>query len=269
MSIAQTTSKSRRLFNLSLKSWFICLVLAQITFAIYLSFGYGLTSVTSGLSEWNRFNQTAYVPDDSLGNAIYAIHVLLAIIMMLGGSLQFVPTIRKRFSTFHRYNGRLFVTLACTISLAGIYLIIVRGTVGNTLLHSLTAFSGVVILVSSFFAIRAAKNRNFTLHQIWATRLFLAANGVLFFRLMIFAWMVSFGALGINTEDFTGPTVVSVSVLSYLAPLLIAELVRYTKNSNSALLYIVGACLMFAIALVFIGGLFAITIANWYPLVMS
>lgn len=268
MSVTQATTKSLKLFNFSLKTWFICLVLAQITFAIYLSFGYGLTSITSGLSEWNRFNQTAYVANDGLGNTMYAAHVLLAIIMMLGGSLQLVPSLRNRFRTFHRYNGRLFITLACTISVAGMYLIVVRGTVGNTLMHSLTAFSGIVVLVSSFFAIQAAKKRNFALHQIWAIRLYLAANGVLFFRLMIFAWMISFGTLGINTEDFTGPTVVTVSVFSYVMPLLIAELVRYTKKSAKPFLHFLCASLLFIISLVFIGGLIAITIANWYPLVI-
>lgn len=267
--ITPVSLRSLKILNASLKTWFICLVLAQIIFVTYLSLGYGLNSITVGLSQWNKFNNTAYVAGDTLGNLMYATHVLLAIIMIIGGSLQLIPALRNRFRKFHRYNGRLFVTLACTISLAGMYLIIVRGTVGNTLLHSLTFFSGVVVIVSSFFAIKAARNRNFALHQVWAIRLYLAANGVLFFRLMIFGWMISFGALGINTEDFTGPTVVTVSVFSYVMPLLIAEFVRYTKNCDKVILHYACAGLMFAISLVFIGGLFAITIANWYPLVTS
>ena len=67
-------------------------------------------------------------------------------------------------------------------------------------------FGGLVVIVSSIFAVKTAL-RNFNAHQRWAIRLYLAANGVLFFRLLIFAWFLAFGTLGVDTATFTGPAV--------------------------------------------------------------
>lgn len=258
-----------RLLENSKKIWFICLLMAQGCFVIYLILGYALTSVTTGLSGWVRLNNTAYVASDPIGNLIYATHVLLAVVMIIGGSLQLIPAIRAKYTKFHRYNGRVFVLLACTISIAGMYLMIVRGTVGNLLMHSLTMFGGGMVILSSIFAVLAARGRNINSHQIWAIRLYLAANGVLFFRLMIFAWFLTFGSLGIDTTTFTGPTVLAVSVCSYVMPLLIAELVRYAGKTSNKMITIATAALMMLISIVFLVGLFGVVLANWYPAIVG
>lgn len=269
-----TTSSNQKLrvkktLNFSLATWLSVLIFAQLVFVCYLILGYGLSATVSGWSTWNQLNSSAYVEGDISGNLAYATHVLLAIAMLLGGSLQMLPKVRNRFRKFHRINGRVVVSLACLISLAGMYLIVFRGTVGNLLLHSLTAFSGVVILLSSFMAIKMARNKDFAQHQAWAIRLYLAANGVLFFRLLMFAWLSIFGTLGINTKDFTGITVVSLSVASYVLPLFIAEWVRYANKHPSPLIVIPCVCLLFGVSAVFLLGLFAISVGRWYPSVFG
>ncbi|WP_257323988.1 DUF2306 domain-containing protein [Pseudoalteromonas rhizosphaerae] len=259
----------KKLLDNSKKLWFICLLMAQGCFVTYLILGYGLTSVTTGLSGWSRLNNTAYAASDPTGNILYATHVLLAIVMIISGSLQLIPALRTKYNKFHRYNGRVFVLLACTISMAGMYLIIVRGTVGNTLMHSLTIFAGCVVILSSILAVQAARGRNINTHQIWAIRLYLAANGVLFFRLMIFAWFLTFGSLGIDTATFTGPTVLTISICSYVMPLLIAELVRYAGRTTNKVITTVTAGLMVLISFVFLVGLFGVVLANWYPAIIG
>lgn len=257
------------LLEMSKKMWFTCLLMAQICFVIYLSLGYGLTGVTTGISGWSRLNSTAYVASDPTGNSMYALHVLLAIVMIIGGSLQLIPAIRAKYTKFHRYNGRVFVMLACTISLAGMYLMIARGTVGNTLMHALTMFGGCVVILASILAVQAARKRNITKHKIWAIRLYLAANGVLFFRLMIFAWFLIFGSLGIDTATFTGPTVLTISVCSYIMPLLTAELVRYAGITSNRVIIIATAASMMLISIVFLVGLFGVVFASWYPAIVG
>lgn len=262
-------SQLEKLLKRSVTVWLSSLIIAQLVFVSYLLLGYGLTAMTSGWSTWSAFNNSAYMENDIIGNISYATHVLLAIAMILGGSLQILPSIRNRFTKFHRINGRIVVSLACIISLAGMYLIVFRGTVGNVLLHSLTAFSGLVILISSFMAIKMARNKNFAKHKVWAIRLYLAANGVLFFRLLMFAWLSMFGTLGINTKDFTGITVVCLSVASYILPLVIAEWVRHAKKKPRPLIVIPCACLLFGISAAFLLGLFAISVGSWYPSVFN
>ncbi len=260
---------ANKTLQMSKKFWFISLVSAQIVFVTYLALGYGMSALSANILQWNKFNDTAYIENDALGNTIYGLHVLLAIIMIIGGSLQLIPKLRARYSKFHRINGRVFVALACTISLAGLYLITVRGTIGNSLMHSLTTFSGLVVLVSSFFAVAAARKRNTSLHQTWAIRLFLAANGVLFFRLLIFAWFLVFGTLGVNTQDFTGPTVVSISMCSYVLPLIIFELVRKAERSSHASIQYASSLVLTVIGLCFFIGLFGISLARWYPTIFG
>ncbi|MDO6565609.1 DUF2306 domain-containing protein [Alteromonas sp. 1_MG-2023] len=260
-----TLTPSAKLYDTSQKIGFSCLLIAQAFFVSYLIAGYGFTGLSEGVSQWNRFNSTAYVAGDYLGNAMYAAHVLLAIVMIMGGSLQLMPAIRRKYRSFHKYNGRLFVTLACSISLAGMYLLLSRGTVSTPLLHGLTAFSGIMVILSSFFAIRAIRNANVALHQRWALHLFLAANGVLFFRLFIFAWMTLFGTLGINTADFTGPAVIGVSVLSYVTPHIIAQLIWMANHENHVLLKICISVTLLLVSAAFLIGLFSLTFGIWYP----
>jgi len=264
-----TLSRTPKIYDASQKIGFSCLLIAQTLFVSYLIAGYGFTGINEGLAQWNRFNGTAYVTDDLLGNAMYAVHVLFAIVMIIGGSLQLIPTIRHKYKTFHKYNGRLFVALACSISLAGMYLIISRGTVGNTLMHGLTTFAGLMVIVSSFFAIAAIRNKNVLLHQKWTLHLFLAANGVLFFRLFLFAWMTLFGTLGINIEDFTGPAVVSVSVLSYVVPHVIAQLIWVANASHNAWLKNLLSATLLLISVAFLIGLFGLTLGSWYPAITA
>ncbi|MFW8591452.1 DUF2306 domain-containing protein [Glaciecola sp. 2405UD65-10] len=253
----------------SKKAWFVSLLIAQCVFVTYLALGYGFSAATANIDAWNKFNQTAYVENDILGNTLYGLHVLLAIVMIIGGSMQLIPQIRQRFSRFHRINGRVFVLFACIISIAGLILINTRGTVGNFLMHSLTSFSGLVVLTSSYFAVMAARKHKIAIHQTWAIRLFLAANGVLFFRLMLFAWLLGFGTLGINFEDFTGPTVVSISVCSYVVPLLIFECVRFAEKSKKSVLCYLCCALLIMISLIFLVGLFGISAGSWFPAVMA
>lgn len=262
-------SRLQKFLNLSIAAWLTSLIMAQLVFVSYLLLGYGLSAAMSGWSTWIHFNNTAYLENDMLGNLTYASHVLLAIAMILGGSLQILPSVRNRFRKFHRINGRVVISLACIISLAGMHLLIFRETVGNLLMHLLLSFSGMVILVSGFMSIKTASNRNFTEHKIWAIRLYLAANGVLFFRLIMFAWLSVFGTLGINTKDFTGITVVCISIASYILPLVIAEWVRYTNKHPKPMIVIPCACLLLGISAIFLLGLLAISVGRWYPSIFS
>ena len=80
----------------SKKLWFISLLMAQTCFVVYLILGYGMTGLTTGLSGWNRLNNTAYVANDATGNLMYAVHVLFAVVMILGGSLQLIEKLRTK-----------------------------------------------------------------------------------------------------------------------------------------------------------------------------
>ena len=261
--------KAQKLLSWSAKSWLSVLVLCQVLFVIYLLFAYANPAITGKLTQWNGNAPNAFVENDTAGNIAFGMHVLLAIIMIIGGPLQLIPAIRNRFRTFHRINGRIFVMLAVLISFVGIYLMYTRGTVGDTLMQSLTTFNGVVTIVSAYFAYTYAKQRKIAVHQVWATRLFIVANGVLYFRILLFGFLVAVGPVGIDFETFTGPTVVAISLCSYVIPVLFYELYRTAQRSQSALyIYTVGLSLII-VTLTFVVGTFGVTVANWLPSIQN
>lgn len=260
---------ARKIMSASVKSWAIVLVLCQLIFILYLIFAYASPSLLGNIEAWNGNSTEAYIADDPLGNIAFGMHVLLALVMITGGPLQFVSKIRNKYRAFHRFNGRLYVSLAMLVSIVGIYLIWSRGTVGDTLMHGLTTLSGLIILLCGFFTYKRAVQRNIVQHQIWATRLFIAANGVLYFRIILFGWLMLFGPLGIDFKTFTGPTIIVISIACYVLPILIYELYRQIKASHSLFAMGIFSTFMFALALYFVIGTFGVTMGNWSETILN
>lgn len=259
--------KARRLLAWSGTAWLGVLVLCQFIFVVYLIAAYANPAISGNVEAWSSNAGGAFIEGQTLGNVAFGMHVLLAIIMIIGGPLQLIPAIRNKYRAFHRFNGRTYVLLALTISLVGIYIMWTRGTVGDLTMHALTTFNGVVTIVCGVMAFIHAKNRNIATHQVWATRLFIAANGVLYFRIILFGFLVLFGPLGIDFATFTGPTVIIISLCCYVLPILLYEAYRRAKSSNNVLAMYGMAVLMIAITLYFMLGTFAVTMGNWLPVI--
>ncbi len=66
-----------------------------------------------------------------MGNLAVVMHVASAVIIMLAGAVQLVPQVRNRFPVFHRWNGRIYMLTAVTLSMAGLYMTWIRGSVGD------------------------------------------------------------------------------------------------------------------------------------------
>lgn len=261
--------KTARVLRGSAQAWFAVLVAAQLCFVLYLISGYGHATLSADLARWNQFNSGAFEPDNPAGNLAYGLHVLLAIVMIAGGPLQLIPALRARYRRFHKINGYTFVTLAVCISVAGQYLLWTRGTVGTLSMHLMTSFSGIVVVVSAVMAVRAARNKRISLHQVWAVRLFLAANSVLFFRILLFGWLMLFGQEGIDFSTFSGPAVVAISIGSYILPLLMFECYRYGLTAQSVFATVSITMAMGLAVVCFSVGTFGVVAGNWYPTIFS
>ena len=100
---------------------------------------------------------------DVIGNLFFAAHVVVAVVLTFGGTLQLVPQIRKYALAFHRWNGRLFMIAAFAAALGGLYLEWVRGTglraptgIPNAIAVTLNA---VLILAFTWLAWRAVRGK--------------------------------------------------------------------------------------------------------------
>jgi len=232
--------------------WFAVVFIGQLLFAFSTASFYGLTAMRGNWRAWNKNMTHGYAPGYHFGNTVVAIHLASAVIIILSGALQLVPLIRKRAPVFHRWNGRIYMVSALTVSLAGLYMMWFRGTVGGFFQHIGQSLDAVLILLCAAMALRYAMGRNFATHRRWALRLYLVVSASLFIRAasILLPLAPAGGPFGFDPSTFSGPFLTELSFAQYLVPLAILELYLRTQAKP-------GAARRFAMA----AALFVVTIA--------
>lgn len=246
--------------------WFMVAVAGQWIFATYVALFYGGAAINNDFMKWNRVLPHGYVEGDSMGNIAVGIHVFFAVAILFGGPLQFIPFVRNRFKAFHRWNGRLYITTMALVSLSGIYMVITKGTISGVVGDISVSINGVLILLFAYLTLRYALKRDFKVHNQWAFRLFLVANGVWFFRIGLMFWLlINGGPVGFDPETFRGPFLVFLGFGQYIIPLLIYELYRKTNNNGVFWQKMAVSMVLIISTLITATGIFAATMGMWLP----
>lgn len=235
--------------------WFFVAATGLAIFATYIGVSYGRAALggAPGESRW--------VAGDGLGNAALSVHLVFALLMTAIGVLQLIPALRRRVPALHRTLGRVFLVGALLGSLSGFYLLWVRGTVGGLPMHLATSLNGVLIMAFGWLAWQHARARRFTEHRRWALRLFMAANGVWFFRVGLMLWLMIWRApVGFDPQSFTGPFVYTLAFAQFLLPLGVLELYLRTRGRGRAL-----ALTLVLLSLATAVGIFGATMGLWLP----
>ena len=150
----------------------------------------------------------------------------------------------------HRWNGRLYIVTALTISLAGLYMTWIRGSVGDISQHLGSTLMAILIMLFAGMALRSAIARDFKTHRRWALRLYLVVSASLFIRAGIFlSFVLNHGPFGFDPVTFSGPFLTFMSFAQYLVPLAVLEIYLYVQDRG-------GVSRQFAMAT----GLFVLTI---------
>ena len=212
--------------------WFCCAAIGQWLFLSYVVVVYGSSAWRGALGEWNQHLSGAYQPGQTANNVAAILHIALAVVILGGGPLQLIPQIRQRFARFHRWLGRSYLLAVVTTALAGMYLLANRD-IGGVALTAGFVIQVFLILGFSWMALRHARRREFAQHRRWALRLFMVASAVWFFRVMLMAWLILTGGMGVDTETGKGPFLDVMSFGQYV-PLLILELYFRAQSSASA-----------------------------------
>lgn len=258
----QTRSMASAALHGAARLWFLVTVVGQWLFLYYIVAFYGPTILTGDFQAWSRNTmlRKGYVAGDAAGNLFFAIHVALAALVTFGGALQLVPRIRARAASFHRWNGRVFLSTAMAASLVGLYLVWVRGS-GDSVAESLSiTLNSVLIFVFSALAWRSARRRDMAAHRRFALRAYLVANGVWFIRIGFFAWLAL--SHGRYAEEFFRVW----GFGSYLVPLGVLELYLRAKDRAGAVgRFAVSGALLVLTALTGVGT-FAVYMGVWRPL---
>jgi uncharacterized membrane protein len=245
--------------------WYLTAVVGQLVFAFAVASFYASAVVRGNLAAWNRFMPHGYVTGDTVGNTVVAVHLLAAVFIIVSGAIQLVPQVRRRVPSLHRWNGRLYMLCAFTVSLAGLYMIWRRGGVGDLTQKLGITLNAVLILVFAALALRSAIGRDFKTHRRWALRLFLVVSGVWFFRIgLALSFLIFKGPVGFDPKTFQGPFLSFLSYGSYLLPLAVLELyLRAERSSAPIRLVMAGGLLALTVAMGV--GVFGATLILWLP----
>jgi tetratricopeptide (TPR) repeat protein len=205
-----------------------------------------------------------------MGNFAVATHLFSAVIVILAGTIQLNPQIRERAPFFHRWNGRLYIVTAFTISLAGLYMMWVRGSVGDLRQHLGASLMAVLIMLCASMALRYALARDFKTHRRWALRLYLVVSASLFIRAGIFlSTFLNHGPFGFDPATFTGPFLTFITFAQYLLPLAVLELYFRAQDRPGAPRRIAMAAVLFVLTVALGAGILVVSMAVWVPSVKA
>jgi len=245
--------------------WFVIAAIGQWMFVVYILGAYIPRTMSGSLERWNEVGLIdGYVQNDLLGNLGFISHVLLAAFVTAAGVLQLLPVIRRKFPTFHRWNGRAYMAVAVFLAVGGILLVWVRGTRMNDWAALGTTLDGLLIIVTAAFTLRHALARRIDLHRRWAMRLYLVVNGVWFVRVAYMAWGIAAGGVG-SHRTMDGPTDILVPYLAFLVPLVLLELYQKARDGRSAAFKLGVSALILAGAGITALGLFGAWMMMWSP----
>ncbi|WP_205746407.1 DUF2306 domain-containing protein [Dyella amyloliquefaciens] len=246
--------------------WWTVACVGHFIFGIYIVGSYGVATLHGDTAAWNRVWPTGYIPAQPLGNLIVAIHVLLAAMVAVFGPLQLVPALRRRAPWLHRWNGRIYATVAIIVGLGGLAVLADdRGFVGASQNGSV-AINGVLLVACAMLAWLYARARNFAAHRRWALRLFVLAAGVWFFRIGLAAWIaIHHGIAGFDPGTMRGPALSALALGQWIVPLAILELYLRAERARGAMARYAVATLLVTSAMAMGYGVYRAAIGMWLP----
>jgi uncharacterized membrane protein len=145
-------------------------------------------------------------------------HMVGGSMALLLGPMQFWPFVRKRFVSFHRLSGKIYMVGIAFIGISAGRLSLISSCVPCRIsLFLLTVFA----VLSTWFAWRAIKTRNIKVHRQMMVRSYVCVIAFVAVRIDdVFSLNFLFGEIG----DATFRRVVNEYFFSFV-PLIIAEII--------------------------------------------
>lgn len=247
--------------------WFLVAVTGQLIFVYYIAVFYGGSAVRGDFQAWNRILADGYVTGNTLRNLALSSHLLFAATITLFGALQLIPQIRARFPVFHRWIGRMYIPIAFTMGISGLYLIFSGRKIGaDVTQHVALSINALLIIICAAMAWRYAVVRDLATHRRWALRLFLVVSGAWFLRVgLMFLVFLNRAPAGFDPRTFQGPFLSFLSFTQYLLPLAVLELYLRTQERAGALGRLAMAASLFVLTMALGIGILAATRSMWLP----
>lgn len=250
--------------------WFLVALVGQWLFVAFVAGFYGPPTLVGDFAAWdkNNFLTHGYIAGDTAGNLAFAAHVILAVIITFGGTLQLIPQIRARAIGFHRWNGRLFILTAFVISLTGLFMNATRGSTG-LFDHLAITLNALLIMYCAGQTIGYVLAGDIATHRRWAMRTFLVVNGVWMLRVGMMGWMITKIGLFGGTKDFDANFYAFWAYGSYLVPLAVLELYFRVQDRGGAAARFAMALMLLALTAAMGAGIAGAAAMIYWPLFLK
>ena len=99
-------------------------------------------------------------------------HIVGAAVFAIGGTLQFVPRIRRRHRAWHRYAGRALVVAGLLVAASALWMTLFHSAQPGTgdLLYGLRLTFGSAMAAFLVLGVIAARRRDVPAHRAWMIR---------------------------------------------------------------------------------------------------
>lgn len=246
--------------------WFVTTMAGQLLMAAYVAVLYGRAAWEGEPERWNQILHNGHIAGDTTGNAVLALHLIFAVVIVLLGGLQLIPAIRRRWPAFHRWSGRVYLGAALILSLGGLYLVWSRDSLSGLTNDLAISLNALLILAFAVMTLHTAMTRRLVAHRRWALRLFIAVGGVWFFRVGLMFWLlVNQGPVGFDPATFRGPALVVLGFAQFLLPLAVLELYLRAQASDRPHFRRIVAVNLAVLTAVMATRIFAASAVMWLP----
>jgi uncharacterized membrane protein len=147
------------------------------------------------------------------------VHIVAAMIALILGPFQFIPSIRKKYPRTHRFMGKTYLICIVIGACASLEMSVLKIMIGEkAAVFGMGLFMlGLVWLLTSGMAYWSARSRNFVQHREWMVRSFVVTCAFTTFRLSSRILTEKFGIDGNAAAELMAWACWSV-------PLIVAEL---------------------------------------------
>ncbi|WP_420136831.1 DUF2306 domain-containing protein [Sphingomonas sp.] len=249
--------------GLAAASW-----LSGALFGAYIVAFYLGAVPAQALARWNRTLPALYEPGHQGATIGIGVHFAVGAILLLLGPIQLVRPFRDRFRTAHCWMGRVYVGAAALAGAGGLIFILLRGTVGGTVMNIGFGLYGLLMMVAAGQTYRYARLGRLDLHRAWGIRLFALVIGSWLYRMEYGFWLPLTGKLG-HTHTFGGAFDQLMAFFFYVPNLILAELFLRARGGAGPAGQAVGAVLLLGATLIVLAGTWYFAVGYWLPGIIS
>jgi len=262
-------NRSNAILRLANRALVVTVWVSAILFGLYILAFYAASLINGNMNKWNKLLPGIYTPGARTATLSIGVHFAAGGIILVMGCIQVIRKIREIYPRLHRWVGRIYVVASILAAIGGLLFILIKGTVGGTVMDIGFALYGILMFWCAIETIRQARARNLQKHRIWALRLFALAIGSWLYRMEYGFWFLLTDKAG-HTNDFHGWFDNIMAFFFYLPNLILVELmVRSDSRSSSAQFKIFTSVILFMATTFIAMGTFFFVTHLWGPAIVG